>query len=519
MPVTQTLDLHASAQGSNPTGRATNTPAEPAPRAFGDYELLEPIGQGGMGVVYKAKQISLGRVVAVKTILAGQLATQDDVRRFYTGAEVAGSLNHPGIVPIYEVGEHEGQHFFSMGFCEGGSLAKRLADGPLPPREVAQLVQAVAEAIHVAHQRGLIHRDLKPANILLDQDGRPRVADFDLAKRVSRESTLTAAGEVLGTPCYMAPEQAQGRNDRIGPATDVYSLGVILYESLTGKVPFKAETTLDTLIQVMDVQPPPPRTLDANIPRDLETICLKCLQKDPQLRYQSAQELADDLGRFLRGDSIRASSVHLLDRVAWALAHSPYEEQFRGWGRALAAVGAVVFAEHVAMYGLARAGCGVLVGYWLPSAAMLAALLVILWRARPHSLLPTSTAERLVWAVWVGYLLARAATSLLWQLQGRPYTEVYAFSAVLNGLAFFAMGSHFWGGCYAIGLAFFSAAPLLARLAESAALWLGTLWFLALLAVAWRYWHVGWHGQHGRLPTREPPPATVSLAPERREPD
>ncbi len=309
-----TLPPQKPASGEEPTlaftetGLTTGDTASvvgPKIRYFGDYELLEEIARGGMGVVYKAKQMSLNRIVAIKMILAGQLAGEEDVRRFHTEAESAANLDHPGIVPIFEVGEHDGQHYFSMGYVEGSSLSAIVDEGPLPPREAAELVGKVAEAIAYAHEQGVIHRDLKPANVLLDKDGQPRVTDFGLAKRIKGESELTATGAVLGTPGYMPPEQASGAKEA-GPAADVYSLGATLYALLTGLPPFRAGTDLDTLLQVLEGEPTPPRRLNRAVDRNLETICLKCLEKDPRGRYTSALEMAEDLGRYLEGEAIVA---------------------------------------------------------------------------------------------------------------------------------------------------------------------------------------------------------------------
>jgi serine/threonine protein kinase len=276
-----------------------------------DYELVTEIARGGMGVVYKARQRSLNRHVALKVMLAGSHASAADVVRFRREAEAAAHLDHPGIVPIYEVGLRDGLPFFAMGFVDGPSLADRLATGPLPPREAAEIAYKVAVAIQFAHDRGIVHRDLKPANILLDAAVGPRVSDFGLAKRSTNESDLTLAGQILGTPSYMPPEQAEGAGDAVGPSADIYSLGATLYASVVGRPPFQAASPVETLVQVVSQEPVPPRHLNPAVDRDLETVILKCLEKDPKRRYASANDLADDLGRYLRGEPIvaRVSSL------------------------------------------------------------------------------------------------------------------------------------------------------------------------------------------------------------------
>ncbi|HMF13724.1 MAG TPA: serine/threonine-protein kinase [Gemmataceae bacterium] len=307
-------------------------PSAPAPgtqvRYFGDYELLEEIARGGMGVVYKARQVSLNRSVALKMILTGQFASAADVQRFQSEAEAAANLDHPHIVPIYEIGEHEGQHYFSMKLVDGGSLADALRTKPQPlgfgldyrsPTFAVRTIATVARAVHYAHQRGILHRDLKPGNILLERRARdanspvPFVTDFGLAKRVGGDSKLTRSGAIVGTPSYMAPEQARG-DKGLSVAADVYSLGAILYELLTGRPPFQAATPLDTVVQLLEQEPVSPRRYQPRLDRDLETVCLKCLEKVPERRYGSAEALADDLERWQRGDAVGIRPTTTLER-------------------------------------------------------------------------------------------------------------------------------------------------------------------------------------------------------------
>lgn len=325
--------LNAPTMAFTPTTFVTReesaSPDRPAPqpdnsvtsggKPFGDYDLLREIARGGMGVVYKARHRKLQRVVALKMILSGQFASPEDVQRFSAEAQAAANLDHPGIVPIYEVGECEGRHYYAMGYVHGISLAVELADGPMEPTKAAELAEKIAEAVQYAHDRGVVHRDLKPANVLLDEDHQPRVTDFGLAKQLAQDSHLTASGQVLGTPSYMPPEQASGDLARIGPLSDVYSIGAILYAQLTGRPPFFAASSVDTLRQVLEREPVSPRVLNPKIPTDLDTICLKCLQKEPARRYASARDLAADLSRFLQGEPVLARPVSSLDRaLKWA---------------------------------------------------------------------------------------------------------------------------------------------------------------------------------------------------------
>lgn len=285
------------------------------PCDFGPYELLAEVGRGGMGVVYRARQKSLDRTVAIKMILAGRLASPEHVRRFLIEAKAAARLSHPHIVRIHEVGQIHGQHYFAMEHVEGVSLAQRLAVGQLDVDPAVRILTKVSRAVAHLHRHGIVHRDLKPSNILLDGDDEPYVTDFGLAKVLTPGSDGTATGVIAGTPSYMAPEQASGRGDAIGPAADIYALGAILYEMLTGRPPFAEENPLDTLMQVLSREPSLPRQLNPRVPRGLELICLKCLAKSPSDRYSSADEVADDLERFCRGEALAVKPPNPVERL------------------------------------------------------------------------------------------------------------------------------------------------------------------------------------------------------------
>jgi serine/threonine-protein kinase len=294
---------------------ADASPAGDWPLVAG-YKILGELGRGGMGVVYKARQRGLNRIVALKMVLAGAHADAQHLARFQIEAEAVARLQHPNIVQIYEVGEQDGLPFFSLEFVDGGALDRKLGGKPQPPRVAAQLCATLARAMHFAHEHGIIHRDLKPANVLMTVDGIPKITDFGLAKRLEEDSGQTASGTIMGTPSYMAPEQARGDVRDLGPRSDLYSLGAMLYELITGKPPFQGPTRMDTVMKVMREEVVAPSRLQPDVPRDLETICVKCLQKEPAKRYGNCYELAEDLNRFLIGEPIQARPVGNLERVA-----------------------------------------------------------------------------------------------------------------------------------------------------------------------------------------------------------
>jgi hypothetical protein len=313
------------------------------------YVLLKVLGRGGMGIVYKARDIQLGRLVALKMILAGEHAAAEPRVRFAAEARVVASLQHPNIVQIHQVGECHGQHYLALEYVDGGSLDQKLAGIPQPARPTAALVETLARALDAAHAKGIVHRDLKPGNVLLMIDGTPKISDFGLAKQLDSDSGQTRTGTVVGTPSYMAPEQAAGHVKEITPATDVYALGALLYEMLTGQPPFRGATPFETLSQVLADDPIPPSHLVSRVPRDLELICLKCLEKAPSQRYASAAQMADDLQHYLAGEAISLRPAWLGDRLRRTLGQSRWRAELQGWGYALMMCAGVVLLAHVVL--------------------------------------------------------------------------------------------------------------------------------------------------------------------------
>lgn len=371
------------------TGSYTAATEQLVGRECGNYQLVQEVARGGMGIVFKAYDRKLQRTVALKMILDRNLASREAVRRFYTEAETAAGLNHPGIVPVYDVGSHSGQHYYAMGFVDGPTLSDELRRRRFSMEESARLVLELANAVAYAHEHGVVHRDLKPGNILLPAEGQPQITDFGLAKRTDEPSQLTMAGQVLGTPGYMAPEQAAGDIDQSGPAVDVYALGAILYHLITGHAPFR--TALDALACVLEQDPVPPRALNRRVPRDLNVICMKCLNKNPADRYESAQQLADDLQRYLDGELIQARPASLPRQLQRWARHRPR----------LASVlvtMAALYVHHIISLAIGNPGSGGVFHY----RATATVILVCCYAWVFQMLLMRPRAKRIVLYAWIG---------------------------------------------------------------------------------------------------------------------
>ncbi len=433
-------EIDSSLADARTSSAALRSPA--VPRRIGQYEILRELGRGGMGVVYHARQAGLGRTVALKMILRGELASAADVARFRGEAESAARLSHPHIVSVYEVGDFEGQPYFSMQYVEGTTLARRIADGPLPPREAAQLLIPVCRAIAAAHRAGVLHRDLKPSNVLIDSANRPYVTDFGLAKRLhpgaaegaeaaSHATALTHSGAVLGTPGYIAPEQAAGQRGVIGAATDVYSLGAILYAMMTGRAPFQAASPVDTLLMVLEQDPPPPRLLNPQADPDLELIALKALQKPADLRYASADDLADDLEAFLRHEPISARSSHFSQVLSRAFRPTHHVAILENWGLLWIWHALVLLVLCIVTNAMQLWDVDARWPYFLLWTVGLGAWAVIFWNLRRRDG-PVTFVERQVAHAWAASM---GCSTMLFAVEGLLGMDVLMLSPVLPLIA------------------------------------------------------------------------------------
>jgi serine/threonine-protein kinase len=448
--------------------------AAPLPGEFGDFQLLEELGRGGMGVVYKARQKSLDRLVAVKMVREAHLATDEDRARFRTEAHSAGQLKHPNIVTVYEVGTASGQAYICMEYVGGPTLAQRIAnEGPLPPREAARLVSVIARAVQHAHEQGILHRDLKPSNILLSKfhvpgsksdnadsatwNLEPKISDFGLAKKIDSASSLTRTGAVVGTPSYMAPEQAGGRKD-LTAAADVYSLGAILYELLTGRPPFQAAHPVDTLLLVLEQEPVPPRDLNPTVDRELELICLKCLQKPVELRYPTAAALAADLEAYAAGESISAQPSGLRFFLARLFRETHHADVLENWGKLWMMHSGMIFLLCLVTFTMVK--CGLVDHVWYLGiwSVGLVTWGTIFWQLRRRAG-PVLFVERQIAHAWAAGVCASIAMFVIEWLAGLPVLTlspavavaaamVLVFKAgILSGKFYLWAGLNFLAAC------------------------------------------------------------------------
>lgn len=424
------LDEGVAAPPSNGRWRSLTLPA-----IMGDYELMEEIGRGGMGVVFRARQISLDRIVALKMILRGRLASESDLQRFLSEATATARLEHPNIVPVYEAGDIEGRAYFSMQLVEGPTLADLVAAAPLQQREAARILAAISRAIGYAHRQGVLHRDLKPSNILITADGTPMVTDFGLAKQTGSKVDLTRSGMLVGTPAYMSPEQASGRRSLVGPASDVYSLGCVLYFALTGRSPFIAETPMDLVMQVIEQDPAPPRALRPGLDRDLEMIVIRCLQKPMDLRYDSADSLADDLEAYLADEKVVASSGRFNQVIARVFRETHHATILENWGTLWIWHSMVLLVAGLLTWQLSQQGVTQRWAYGAVWTVGLGTWAAVFWKLRQR-IGPVTFIERQVAHVWGASMVAIGMLFPIEWLLGLPVLTFSPLLGVISAMVF-----------------------------------------------------------------------------------
>ncbi len=438
-------------------------PVWQTPSEIGDFKIIREIGRGGMGVVYEAEQQNPHRKVALKMLLQGQLAPETDFIRFQAEAQAVAQLDHNNIVALFEVGSHENIPYFTLRLIEGENLATKITrDGPLSPREAAQLLAPICSAIHYAHSKGVLHRDLKPSNILLDDQGTPYVTDFGLAKRMEAGATLTQSGAILGTPSFMAPEQAQGNRGQLSPQSDVFSLGAVLYYLVTGRPPFQAQTPLDTVLSVLEQDPPLPRLVNPNIDRDFEMIIMRCLQKPSELRYQSAHDLAQDLEAYINGDSLSVKSLHIKELISRMFRSTHHAEVMENWG--------LLWMLHSAVL-IVLCGLTNLLKHWghanpfnclMIWSVGFGAWAALFWSLRRRAG-PITFVEKQIAHVWGASILGSSCLFFVEIAMDLPALTLSPILAVIGGIVFFAKAGILTGQFYITSLAMFLTAFLMTR--------------------------------------------------------
>jgi serine/threonine-protein kinase len=487
-PLRETARLVKTA-ARDPDGTLAYEGAQPPKlmASFGDYEVIEELGRGGMGVVYKAKHRKFQRLIALKMILAGEHADREQADRFLAEARAVARLQHPNVVQIHEIGEHDGLPYFSLEYVEGGSLAARLKGSPPSDMEAAQLVELLARTVHYAHGRGIVHRDLKPANILLTNDGVPKIADFGLAKILSEDSGATRTGAILGTPSYMAPEQATGKSREISPAIDIYALGAILYVLLTGRPPFRGDTILETLRLVEEQAPEPPHFHNPRVDRALEAICLKCLEKSPKDRYPSAEALAEDLAAYVRGEPVHAARGTASRWFGAILHETRYSEVMMLWSgfwMGIAVIYLVICLAKSILVWYDVQNHGPYFAIWV---AMCLTVLGLFWFCRLRSGPRLSQVERQIVQIlcffWVGFFLTA------WQYQNvlAPIAGLPPILVLELGVAMGCIAALLGGSFYVMAAACVVTAVLEALWPQAGPLISGVFCSPALFWLGWKY--------------------------------
>jgi len=462
-------------------------PGLEVPYDLGNYILEEEIGRGGMGIVYRAVRKSDQKTIAIKMILKGDFASPVERERFQAEAEAAARLTHRHIAPIYEIGEHEGLAFFCMKFIGGGTLTQRLLAGPLHPRKAGKIMAEICDAVQYAHSQGVLHRDLKPSNILLDDVGHAHIVDFGLAKQASSSASLTKSGAILGTPSYMSPEQAAGARGEVGVASDVYSLGAILYHMLTGRPPFLGASPVDTLLMVLEQDPLIPRALNRRVDRKLEMIAMRCLQKPQDLRYHSAMNLSKDVQAYLNNETVSAREGRIVQVVSNLFRETHHAEVLENWGLIWMWHSLVLLVASLATHFLWMLGDENRVHYWLMWTFGLGAWAVVFWFVR-RTMGPVTFVERQIAHVWAS---AMCCVMFLFPLEAALRLDVLSLApllAVVAGMVFVIKAGILSGRFYIQAALMFATAIVMAKLPDAAMVLFGLAAAACFFSAGWKYY-------------------------------